>query len=59
MKIFLISPVRGVREEENKTIAKYVENCERAGLKVYWPHRDTDQNDRIGLRLCYDNRAAM
>ena len=56
MKIFLICPVRGVTEEEKETIKKYVSNFESAGHNVYWPFRDTDQNDEIGYRICSDNR---
>ena len=26
---------------------------------VYWPLENTDQNDKIGLRICTDNREAI
>ena len=37
----------------------YVSSLEAEGIRVYWPPRDTDQDDPIGLRICSDNRAAM
>ena len=27
--------------------------------EVHWPHRDTNQDDDTGLRICADNRAAI
>jgi nucleoside 2-deoxyribosyltransferase len=53
---FLICPVRGVAPEESR---RYVERLEADGWTVYWPHRDTDQADEIGLRICEDNRSAI
>lgn len=58
--IFLISPVRQQTPELEAIARKYVEEQEARGLRVYWPYRDTDQeNDPIGLRICQDNRRAM
>ncbi len=45
--------------QEQKAIAKYVADLEKAGHKVHWPLRDTNQNDPIGLRICSDNREAI
>lgn len=59
MKIFLICPVRGVTDEEKIIIERYVLNMEKYGHSVYWPWRDTDQDDSIGLRICQDNRRAI
>jgi len=59
MKIFLISPVRNVGKEERKIIEKYVAKLEKLGHKVHWPERNTNQNDKIGLRICQDNRKAI
>lgn len=59
MKIFLISPVRGVGKREREKIRKYVTELEKRGHTVHWPERDTDQNDKIGLRICRDNRKAI
>lgn len=59
MKIFLISPVRNVSEQEREKIKKYVTDLENADHLVHWPERNTDQNDRIGLRICTDNREAI
>lgn len=56
---FLISPVREVTDEEKKRIAEYVEKLENLGAKIYWPLKDTDQNDAIGLRICADNAKAI
>jgi nucleoside 2-deoxyribosyltransferase len=56
MKTFLISPVRGHSPD---IWASYVAALEAQGYAVYWPHRDTDQNDVIGLRICSENLAAI
>jgi len=58
MKTFLICPVRGVTLEESRQIGEFVSELENRS-SVYWPSRDTDQDDLIGLRICSDNRAAM
>lgn len=60
MKIFLISPVRAITDEERTAIALYVDTLEKAGHKVHWPGRgDTNQNDHVGLRICTDNLRAI
>ena len=56
MKTFLICPVRGVSPEETRDIVK---DLESKGWDVHWPHRDTDQLDPTGLRICKDNRSAI
>jgi len=56
MRSFLICPVRGKSPSETAGI---VDGLEMAGYEVHWPHRDTNQNDPIGLRICTDNRAAI
>lgn len=58
-KIFLICPVRDATREEILRIEKYIKNLEKQGHKVYWPYRDTDQNDPIGKRICADNATAI
>lgn len=55
--IFVICPVRsGALNEEVK---KYVEEWERKCGSVYWPTRDTDQNDPIGTKICRQNLEGM
>jgi len=56
MKTFLICPVRGVDKKETESI---VSKLESDGYTVHWPHRDTDQTDDVGLRICGDNRTAI
>lgn len=53
---FLICPVRGVDPAES---AATVRTLETAGYSVHWPPRDTDQNDKDGLRICRDNMSAI
>lgn len=59
MKIFLICPVRNASADETAALQLYVEWLEKSEHIVYWPARDTDQTDAIGLRICRDNRAAI
>lgn len=58
-KIFVISPVRKITQEQREYIAGIVKLWKAAGLEVYWPLTDTDQNDRSGLRICQDNARAL
>ena len=65
MRIFLISPVHKPTKNpirrlrywlENRKVAKYVKNLENQGHDVYWPKRDTDQNDpKGGIEICKAN----
>ncbi len=59
MKIFLISPVRNVSPKERREIKAYVARLENQGHEVHWPERDTNQQDRIGLRIITDNKNAL
>ena len=56
MRAFLICPVRGHSPEETEAVVKRLES---AGWAVHWPHRDTNQDDPIGLAICEQNRAAI
>ncbi len=51
---FLICPVRN-QSPEIKAIIEPV----LADPEVYYPARDTKQDDPIGLQICTDNRAAI
>jgi len=55
-KVFLICPVRGHDMSESEA---YVKRLEEQGLEVYWPPRDTLQDDETGLRICQDNLTAI
>jgi nucleoside 2-deoxyribosyltransferase len=56
MRTFLIAPVRG---KPDNTFAEVVRGLEHGGFEVYWPARDTDQNDPTGLKICSENAAAI
>jgi len=56
---FMISPVREVTDKEKEVIDNYVAKLESQSYRVYYPLRDTDQNDPVGLRICTDNREAI
>lgn len=58
-KIFLICPVREITEEENQFLQDYIAKLESQGHKVYYPPRDTNQDDPIGLNICSENRKAI
>lgn len=59
MRIFLICSVRNAPEEERAAQRTYVEKLEATGHNVYWPPRNTNQDDPIGLRICEQNRMAI
>lgn len=52
-------PVRNIAEDEKTAIEKYVVELESQGHEVYYPLRNTNQNDNVGLRICGDNVKAM
>ena len=54
-KTFLICPVRGANLKIQEPIVKELEK----DYLVYWPARDTHQNDPIGLVICRENLKAM
>ncbi len=45
--------------ENLKKVKKYVAKLEKVGHKVYWPIRDTDQNDNVGIKICDQNFGAI
>lgn len=53
-KEFLICPVRNQTEEISKIIDPLLSDP-----NIYYPARDTNQEDEIGLRICKDNRDAI
>lgn len=59
MNIFLIAPVRGISENYRDGVAAQVAQLEALGNEVYWPMRDTTQQDPTGYRICQDNLAAI
>lgn len=56
MKTFLICPVRG---HEAAKWESFVDELKRRGWRVYWPPRDTNQDDPTGLQICRDNCEAI
>ncbi len=58
-KVFIICPVRGATKKEDAVIQKHISDLESKGHFVHYPPRDTDQNDKVGLRICFDNREAI
>lgn len=58
-KTFVICSVRGQTESQlNETELKYITPLEKH-FDVYWPPRDTKQDDPIGFNICKDNVTAM
>lgn len=55
-RTFLICPVRGHSADE---LSEVVRILEARGFRVHFPHRDTNQNDKIGYRICKDNLHAI
>ena len=37
----------------------YIDQLENKGLNIYYPARDTNQDDTIGYRICTDNKNAI
>ena len=58
-KVFLICPVRNASEEAKEKMQNYIKSLENENAKVYYPHRDTNQNDPIGYNICSENREGL
>jgi len=56
---FIIRPVRGVTEQENKSIEGCIASAEKSGIKIYDPFLHTNQNDDTGYNICMQNCAAI
>jgi hypothetical protein len=59
MRIFLICPVRNASCEQLVRLNEYIHKKEAEGHEIYYPARDTDQNDNIGFNICYNNADAI
>ena len=57
--VFLICPVRNATEEQKLAMYDYICELESQGKTVYYPARDTNQNDMVGFRICNDNKKAI
>jgi len=53
----IICSVRSSVDKEY--IEEYVQMLESKGVRVFYPARDTNQNDSSGIRICRDNRASF
>ena len=60
MKIFLICPVRDPDKDTTIAVYEYVADLEAKGHQIYWPTRDTKQNDPSGgYQVCRMNFTAI
>lgn len=57
--IFVICPVRNASLQQTEAIEEWVREFEADGKTVYWPARDTNQDDANGYRICRDNADAI
>lgn len=57
--VFLICKVRNATENDLQKQSDYVLNLESSNFRVYYPPRDTDQNDKIGNSICTKNYQSM
>ena len=58
MKVFVICSVRGTSPEYKKKLEDYAKSLEDKGIKVYLPHRDTNQ-ELSGYEICKQNTKAI
>jgi len=58
-KIFIICPVRDADLETKKRLEDYAAALEKEGHRVHLPHRDTNQSDTIGYKICLTNLIAI
>jgi len=55
-RAFLICPVRGADWRLTRIVC---EELEAGGWQVYWPPRDTNQQDETGYQICLENLEAI
>lgn len=53
-KVFVICTIRSATQEYLTKLETYVSNLESKGIKVYAPHRDTNQS-ALGYEICRQN----
>ena len=58
-KIFVICPVRDATPEVDKEIREYIKGLEEKNWEVHYPPRDTNQDDKIGINICTENKHAI
>jgi hypothetical protein len=60
-KVFLICPVRSATDEQKQKMAEYIKALEDSGVSVYYPARDTNQEDigGGGWNICKANKKAI
>ena len=54
-KVVIICSVRKATPEYKKRLEEYVAKLEKAGIEVYLPHRDNNQED-LGINICFRMR---
>lgn len=60
MIIFLICPVRTATGDQKERIKSYIDKLIAEGKTVYYPARDTQQDDPTGgYNICWDNKVAI
>ena len=59
MRIYILSPVRNVSQEQQDIIDNHVKTLELDGHEVYLPIRDTNQLDPTGMDICLSYLLAM
>lgn len=52
MKVYILSPVRNVTQEQQDTINEHVNQLNLQGHEVYLPIRDVNQEDPTGFDIC-------
>lgn len=64
-KIFLICPVRNATDNEKQILNNIISKYEKAGFKIHYPSRDTNQNPILngvntgGYNICLQNARAL
>lgn len=59
-RVYIICPVRDCTVGDREKLDWYVEQLEKKGCHVHYPHRDVNQsNDDGGVRICSEHREAM
>jgi len=57
--VYITCPVRRATAAQKKSIESYVARMESEGHRVYYPARDTDQIDTVGIKIATNNKEAI
>ncbi len=57
--VCIICPVKDISQAESSYLDEFVSGLKREGYSVHYPPDDTQQDDKVGLAICTQNKTGM